>query len=272
MTAAGVLDQPRAVGAARVSARLRDGRSRLAEFSEQGSAKFRIPVTHGPALHAVALNTAGGITGGDRLRYSAEAEAGAHLTLATQTAERAYRAQPGQTGRLEVRLSVGSGATLEWLAQETILFDGCALSRSISVEMAPDARLLVVEPVVLGRAAMGETVAVGAFRDSQRVRRDGRLIYADETRIAGPVAEIAARCAALAGARAWATLIYAAPDAQDRLDALRASLPETDCGASSFDGIISARIVSPDGYDLRRSILRALTVMREGPPPRVWEM
>lgn len=264
--------QPRAQGSARISARLRGGRSRIGDLYEQGSAKIRVPLTHGPDLHAVILNTAGGITGGDDLRYDVAAEAGATLTVATQTAERAYRAQPGTTGRLTATMRIAPGATLEWLAQETILFDACAFSRSLSVEMAADSRLLLVEPVVLGRQAMGETVARGAFRDRQTIRRDGRLIYADMTRIDGAVADAASHPAALGGARAWATLLYAAPDAEDRLDALRAALPGTDCGASAFDGLISARIVSPDGYDLRRTLVRALRLFRQAPLPRVWEM
>lgn len=265
--------QPRAEGAARVSARLRDGRARIGALSERGSAKVRVPVVDGPALQAVMLNTAGGVTGGDRLSYAAEAEAGAHLTVATQTAERAYRAQPGETGRIDVSLTVGAGATLEWLAQETILFDACAFHRRTTVRMAADARLLLVEPVVLGREAMGETVSVGAFRESQRIERDGRLIYVDMTRLEGPtIAGIAARPAALAGARAWATLLYAAPDAEDRATEMRGLLDGTDSGVSAFDGLISARIVSPDGYELRRTLLHALRGFRNGPAPRVWEM
>jgi urease accessory protein len=180
--------QPRAEGRARVSAKLRGGVSVLGELEERGSAKARLPRTYGDALEAVLLNTAGGVTGGDRFAWEAEAEAGAALTLATQTAERAYRAQPGETGRIETRLTAGPGARLDWLAQETILFDRCALRRSLTLDMEEDARALIVEPVVLGREAMGETVTQGFFSDSQTIRRGGRLIYADRTRLAGPVA------------------------------------------------------------------------------------
>ena len=264
--------QPRAQGAARVASKLRDGASRLADLYEQGSAKFRVPRVEGAGLQAVALNTAGGLTGGDHLRFEGIAGAGSRLTLATQTAERAYRAQPGQVARLEVVLRAEAGATLEWLAQETILFDACALSRSLRVEMAEDARLLLVEPVVFGRTAMGETVRQGCFRDSQRVWRGGRLVYADETRIEGPVSDRIAAPAALAGNLAYATVIYGAPDAADRLDRVRHLLGEGPGGASAFDGLISARIVSPNGHELRGRLLRLLRGFRDAPLPRVWEM
>jgi urease accessory protein len=264
--------QPRALGAARVTARLREGRSVLGALAERGSAKVRLPRTDGPPLEAVLLNTAGGVTGGDRFDWRAEAGPGARLVLANQTAERAYRAQPGTTGRIATRLTLGAGATLEWLAQETILFDGCAFDRRLEVEMAADARLLLVESLVFGREAMGETVRAAAVHDSQRIVRDGRLIYADAFRAAGPVADILSRPAALGGARACATLLYAAPDAADRLDDVRAGLDGAQAGASYFDGMISARIVAADGQALRRRLTAFLRGFRGIPLPRVWEM
>lgn len=268
----GVAAQPRAIGSAGVTARLRGSASVIADLHESGSAKIRLPRTSGPGLQAVTLNTAGGLTGGDHLRYAAEARDGSHLTLASQTAERAYRAQPGQIARLDVTLRVGAGATLEWLAQETILFDACALDRRIRIDMAPDATLLLVEPVLFGRVAMGERVLAGRFRDSQRLSRDGRLVYADETRIEGPVERIIAAEAALGPNRAYATIVFAAPDAESRLSRLRALLEPGEGGASAFDGLISARIVSPNGYELRRRLMRVLRGFREMAPPRVWEM
>lgn len=270
--AAETVRQPRAQGHARLVARLRDGASRIAEMGERGSAKVRVPRTPGAGLQGVMLNTAGGITGGDHIHFEGEAQAGATLTLATQTAERGYRAQPGQVGRLDVSLRAGSGARLEWLAQETILFDGCALHRRLRIEMAEDARLLLVEPVIFGRTAMGETVRHGSFRDSQRLTRGGRLVYADETRIEGPVHEIIGAPAALAGNLAYATIIYAGPDATERLETLRSLLGEGLGGASAFDGLISARIVSFDGHGLRRRLVAVLRGFRDAPLPRVWEM
>ncbi|TVQ55798.1 MAG: urease accessory protein UreD [Rhodobacteraceae bacterium] len=264
--------QPRADGSARVVAKRAGGRTRLADLYERGSAKIRLPRVEGDALHAVVLNTAGGVTGGDRFAYAAEAGPGARLTLATQTAERAYRAQPDETGRIAVSLSVGDGARLEWLAQETILFDRCALRRTIDVDMAEGATLLLVEPVVLGRQAMGETVQSGFFSDFQRIRRGGRLVYADATRLAGAVAAQAARPAALGPNRAWASIVYVAPDAEERLDEARSLIAGGEGGASAFDGLISARMVSSDGQELRRRLLRFLAGFRVDPPPRVWEM
>jgi urease accessory protein len=256
-----------------VSSRLRDGASVLDELRERGAAKFRLPrLRRGEALEAVALNTAGGVTGGDRLAYAAEAGAGSRLTVATQTAERAYRARGAEVGRVETRLVAGPGATVEWLAQETILFDGCALDRRTTLDIAPDATILLVEPRVLGRAAMGETLRAGRLREATELRRGGRLVWADRLRLEGDIAAQAAQAATLRGARAFATLIYAAPDAEARLNEARFHLGDGDAGASAFDGTLIGRIVSPCGYELRERLTRFLTGFRRAAPPRVWEM
>jgi urease accessory protein len=136
-------------------------------------------------LDATLLNTTGGITGGDRFAWRATAAPGAWLGLTTQAAERAYRARPGETGQVAVTLELAAGARLDWLPQETILFDRSALERRLEADLCGNARLLVVEPVVFGRAAMGERIGAIRFVDRWRIRRDGRLVHAEATRIEG---------------------------------------------------------------------------------------
>lgn len=271
--------QPRAQGAAHVAVSAGPEGSRLTGLRQQGSAKCMIPRVPGAEPgrpEAVFLNTAGGITGGDRFAWSAAAGPGGALTLSTQTAERIYRAQPGQTGRVETRLTLGAGARLAWLPQETILFDRGALERDLCIEMAADAALIALEPLVLGRAAMGETVAEGLLSDRWEIRRAGRLVYADTLRLHGPVAEIAARPANFGPHRAAASLVYVAPDAEDRLERARAGLPgpgeEAEGGASAWDGMLAMRLLAPSGFALRRAIIRLLAALDAAPLPRVWSL
>ncbi len=256
---------PRARGAAAVAVRLRGGRSRLARLRHEGSAKCLMPRVPG-APEAVLINTAGGLTGGDRIAWEAEAGAGAALAVTTQAAERVYRASAGEA-RVATRLALGPGAWLRWLPQETILFDGGRLERSLDVEMADDARLLALEAVVLGRAAMGETVRRGHLVDRWRVTRGGRLLHADTLRLSGPVAEIAARPGVFAGHRAAATLLYAGPDAADRLAAVRALLPEA-AGASAMPGRLVLRLLAADARALRAALAPVVALF--GPLPAVW--
>ncbi len=263
--------QPRAQGRAFIVARTREGRTRLERLYQQGSAKCLLPrVAHG--MEAVLLNTAGGITGGDHLAYGAEVREGASLTLTTQAAERIYRAQPGTVGRIESRLTIGPGARIDWLPQETILFDRASLRRSLDVDMAPDATLLAVEPLILGRQAMGERITRAGLADHWRIRRGGRLVYADSLRLVGPVADLAARPALLGPNRAAASLVYVAPDAEARLAAARALLPAEGAGASAWNGLLSVRLVCGDGAALRSALIRFLTGFRAAPLPRVWSL
>lgn len=260
----------RARGCARIAVHAEDGRTRLSRLYQDGCGKIRLPKdVRAAGLEAVLINTSGGLTGGDRMEWAAEAGPGARLTLTTQACEKVYRARDG-VAAVRTALTVGEGARIDWLPQETILFDGGALSRRLEADLAPGARLLALEAVVLGRTAMAETVRVGALRDRWRVRCEGRLVFADDLRLDGPIADLAARAPLLAGARAFASLLLVDADAGRFLAPLRAALGPTG-GASAFDGRLFARVTASDGFELRRALLPALAVLRDGAPlPRVW--
>ena len=268
----------RAQGRAEVAVRVARGATRLDRLYQQGSAKILLPRTHGGAPEAVFVNTSGGITGGDRLGYALEAGAGAELTATTQAAERIYRST-GDLGIMEVALTLGPGARLDWLPRETILFEGGRLARRLTVEMAEDARLTMLETVVLGRAAMGETLAGATITDHWRLFRAGALVHAEALRL-GPDARMAARGrAALRGSRAFATLLHAAPGAEERLGAARAMLGAAGAAeagvaaaATAKPGLLILRFLAPDAAPLLAVLARLLTALRGAPPPRVWSL
>ncbi|MEL6235004.1 MAG: urease accessory protein UreD [Pseudomonadota bacterium] len=262
--------QPRAMGRARIG--LRDGR--LADLYQQGSARIMLPIAPGPGLEAVIVNTAGGITGGDRFAYEGHAQGG-RLVLATQTAERLYRAQPGQIGRLETSLTVAPGARIDWLPQETIVFDRAALDRRLSVSLRGDAVFTAVEPLILGRAAMGETLHQAHVTDHWEIRRNGALVYAEAFRLTGDIQAATRGPGTLAGHRAFATLLHLGPDAASLLAPLRNALGQAHTvlgGASLRDGCLIARLVAPDGLALRRGLAQALPCLLGRPLPRVWQI
>lgn len=270
MTATGAQALQRSRGEAYAALTARGGRPVVAGLRQSGSTKAMLPRTGGPC-EVVFLNTSGGLAGGDRLDYALDVGAGLSVTATTQTAERAYRAPEGMA-RVSVRHTVGAGSRLDWLPQETILFDNAAVQRETVIDLAADAECLSLETVILGRAAMGETVARVRLRDTRRILRAGRLLHderlalTDETLTAGP--------AALGDARALSTLVFAAPGAQDRLTALRAVLdePGADAAASAMDGRLVLRILARDGWPLRRQLARALDLLRTDPLPRVWQI
>ena len=262
----------RAQGCGRIAVKADGRHTRLARLYQDGCAKIRLPrdaAAHG--LEAVLINTAGGLTGGDQLDWQIEVGAGAALSVATQACEKIYRARDGRA-ETTVALSVGARASLAWLPQETILFDGGALARRLDVDLAADARLLAVEAVVLGRTAMAETVRHGELHDRWRIRREGRLVFADDLRLAGPVAALADLAPVLGGGRAFASILLVAPDAEQFLAPLRRAIGPAG-GASAFDGKLFCRIVAADGLALRRALLPALQALRDGEPvPRVWRI
>ncbi|WP_439138864.1 urease accessory protein UreD [Roseicyclus sp.] len=246
---------------------------RLARLWQSGSAKAILPRMHGRAAEVVFLNTAGGLTGGDHLDYKLDLAAGACAVGTTQTAERAYLSRTGMA-QVDVSLTLGAGARLHWLPQEMILFEGAAIARNLRVEMAGDAELAILETLVLGRAAMGERLRQIYLRDRREVIRDGRrvmheAIALDDDDLIRPGA------AGLGDAIAVATLALFAPDAEDRLAALRAVLPvegPVRAAASAWDGRIVARFMAPAAWPLRQAVARAVASVTGGALPRVWQI
>ena len=249
------------------------GRHRLQHLRQSGAAKALFPRNHQDgACDVVLLNTAGGLAGGDELRWQATAAAGSALRLTTQTAERVYRS-PDASARVATTLHAEAQSSLEWLPQETILFEGGRLRRSLTIDLAGDARFLAVEAVVFGRRASGETVRSGLLVDDWRVRRDGRLIYADAVRIAGDIEQLLDRPGTLAGGRAFATLLIAEPEPRPigEVRAILPSQPGLRVGASALPHVIAIRMVATHGDILRPALSRVLLALRGAPLPRVWQ-
>lgn len=263
--------QPRARGRIRLSSKLRGRVSAIGTLRQSGAYRVLFPRA-GNGLEAILINTAGGVTGGDRLSVEATARAGTSLTLTTQAAERAYRAQPSETGRIENLLQAEAGATLQWLPQETILYNGSAIRRRLKIELAADAQLLMVEPVIFGRVAMGERLHNSSFSDKIEVRRAGRLAYLDAIHLNGNVDAQMNRSAIGGGAGAIASVLYVAQDAEARLRNVRSLLPNTG-GASLLESdMMVVRILEQDSLLLRRSLLPVLDLLSNKSLPTSWRL
>ncbi|HEY7689821.1 MAG TPA: urease accessory protein UreD, partial [Dongiaceae bacterium] len=203
--------------------------------------------------------------GGDSLAWNLEADDAA-LTATTQAAEKIYRSAGGEAA-ITTEIRVGAGASLHWLPQESILFDGGRLQRRLEADVHGTAEFLALEAVVFGRQAMGETIADLAFHDRWRVRRGGGLIFADDLRFGGPLPHGAA---ALGGAGAIATLLLVSDQAESRLEALRGMLG-ADGAASAWDGKLLARVRAKDGLALRQRLIPALKMLAPGQSlPTIW--
>ncbi len=249
------------------------GMTRLVRLRQQGSAKAILPRVFDGVPEVVFLNTSGGLTSGDRLSLRLEARGGAQVVATTQTAERAYAA-PAGPAEVEVLVTAGRDARIDWLPQETILFDGADLRRTTRIDLGAGARCLYAETVVLGRAAMGETVRHLSFRDDRMILREGRPVLAEPLVLTGAVLARGGNQALLGGARAFATVALIAEGAGDAADGLRPMLsePGVEAAASGWDGKCVVRLMAADGWPLRRLLARVLPRLSGRALPRVWQV
>jgi urease accessory protein len=268
--ASAVFAANRARGAVAFDVALRDGMTRRGALHESGSLRVRFPSPEDTGLSAVLVNTAGGIAGGDRFDIDISAAEGARLTLTTAAAEKVYRAS-GAAAELNIGLKVAPSAHLSWLPQETILFDAARIFRSIDIELQAGASLLLCEIAVFGRAAMGETMRSGSFVDRWRVRRGGRLVFAETVRLDGDIGAKLARPAIAKGGAAIATVLVVPGD-----EALVARIRETsasfsgEVGLSAWNGFAMARFCAQDAARLRADVMAVLTAAGGEKLPRLW--
>jgi len=260
----------RAVGRIALAVKAAAGVSRRARLREEGSLRLRCPGPPAGELEAVIVNTAGGVAGGDRFSLEVAVEPGARLLVTTAAAEKVYRTLEPDAA-IDVRLAVGAGGSLAWLPQETILFDRARLARSIEVDLAEDARLILAEALVLGRSGMGEAVDDGRLIDRWRLRRNGKLIHAEAMRLEGGIAaKLKARAVARGGVAVATVLVAPADDAT--VAAVRAleTAFRGEVGASAWNGFAVARLCAADGAALRHDLVAILSALRGAALPRLW--
>lgn len=263
----------RSRGIARVAFSRRDGAVRLDDLHQSGSGKAMLPRVAGEVPEVVFLNTSGGLTSGDRLEFSVTVGAGARVCATTQTAERAYAADR-DAAQVTVSATVGAGARLDWLPQETILFEHAYLTRSTTIDLAGDATCLMCESLVLGRHAMGENPVAATLNDRRMIRRDGRPVWAEALALNPAALLNQPNPALLGGARAMAVVSLVAKGAEDALTPIRSALtePGVAAAASGWDGRLLVRLMARDGWPLRRQLVKILTLLSGRPLPRVWQM
>ena len=267
----------RSTGRVEITFKRRGATTTLAHLYQAGCGKARLPrpATAGHA-EAVLINLAGGLTGGDRLAFQISWQKGAEATVSGQAAEKIYRAKGNSHALIETRLDVAPAATAIWLPQETILFDRARLCRRNRFTVARGGRLLAVEATIMGRHAMGETVAKGLFDESVEVRYGERLVLAERQRYRGRIADLLAQPAVGHGATALVSLLYVGEAAAIRLAAVREALGESPAAVTAPDpDLLLVRWLAASPTGLRNHLVAALFALTNtlGLPrqlPRVW--
>jgi urease accessory protein len=245
----------------------RSGRTRLAHLHQQSPLRALFPLGTGMDLPvAVTTATCGGFAGGDRMAMSLRVGAQAAAMGTAQAADKVYRSAGADT-EITVNLTVEAGGWLEWLPQESILFNGARLKRRVEIALAHHAAILAGDLLVFGRQARGERIAYGLIHDQWRIAVGGALVWADA--FFGEGGELAGALqhpATLAGAGASALLVHAGPNAAVRLDLVRDLLVETNapvCSAATcVNGVLLVRWLADDALDIRASYARVWTALR----------
>lgn len=268
-------------GVARIGYVSHEGASHLATLEQRSPLRvlFPRPMAGDPPTAAL-VTISGGLVGGDRLDIDVSVGKNASVLAIGQAAEKVYRSL-GSDCLVDVSLGVADGVWLEWLPQETILFEGARLRRNTSLDIASGGCALAGEMLVFGRVARGEQMTHGLVRDAWQVRIDGRLAWADALHMEGAdISRCLAAPAGFDGARAFATALYVGPDAGDRLDLARelAARDGVRSGATLCGRVLVARWLGADPADVRAAFENFWTGFRaevRGLParlPRLWHV
>jgi urease accessory protein len=266
-TVTAALASNRAVGRIALKVGASGGRTRRVSVHEAGSLRVRFPNASPDLMEAVLINTAGGMTGGDNFSVKISLGSGAQLIAGTAAAEKIYRST-GPDATIALAIDAAAGSRCIWLPLETILFDQARLSRRIDVDLAVDAQLVMAEAVIFGRSAMSETIQEGRLIDRWRIRRCGRLCFAESVRLEGAIARKLAIPAIAAGGVAVATVL-AMPGDENMVIATRAREFAGEVGISCWNGMTVARLCAPTGAALRHDLAALLPALR-APLPRLW--
>ena len=263
----------RSKGSAALRFDLRHGRTALSDLAQSGSARAMLPRTNANHPEVVFLNTSGGLASGDRLSYALTLAPRTRITATTQTAERAYLARDG-AAQVQVRMTVGAGGHLDWLPQETILFEDCHVQRDTQIDLAANATCLLTEIAVLGRRAMGEQALRARLTDRRMVTLDTRPLWAETVSITPETLRNLDQPACLHGHPAFAVLAFLGQGAEDATPALRAlPIPSgVNFAASGWNGRTLVRLTAPDVWPLKQALGRLLSHLTRRPLPRVWQM
>jgi len=272
---------PRSVGRVEIGFQREDDDTVLKHLFQSGCGRVRFPtVDHAHMPEAVLINTAGGLTGGDVMTYKITAGPGAELTVTGQAAEKIYKSI-GPEVEIGAEIFVENEAYLEWMPQETILFEKGRLRRLNKIHLAKGAKLLALEATILGRRAHGETLSDATITDGWKIWKEGKLVWFDQFRLNGNLDQLSARRGLLDGATSFATIVLALPDIAGYVEIARemAETCESTIGVTSFDGeLMIVRFLDKDAYSLRISLVKMINRLRhelagaDVPMPAVWEV
>ena len=246
--------------------------TRLKNLRQEGSYRASFPRHSKGNIETVIINTAGGVTSGDKFTTTITAHENSQISITTQAAERIYRARDTLVGEIQTSLCLQKNAQLYWLPQETILFDGARLKRRLDVDLHSSAKFLMVEPLVFGREASGEKLLSGMLDDRVSISSNGQPIYIDRIKLKDNITDQLMRPALANNSHAVVSIVLAKPNAKLLLEPVRALLPQK-AGASILnDNILVVRMLAQDSHEMRTATFPILTLLTHNTVPKNWRL
>jgi urease accessory protein len=271
--------------AARPSCSMLNGRTVLVEREHSGPLVVQKPLyPEGERIcHAVIVHPPGGIAGGDQLHLHANIEADAHALLTTPGAGKWYKSN-GREAAQQLLFKLGERATLEWLPQETILFDAAQAQMTTSVNLAIDAKFAGWEILCFGRRAAGEQFLRGSLRQHVKIWRDDALIWNEAVNLLAG-GRVMTSPLGMNGLSVSATFLVAAGAVPAQvLDECRALVPcqkkasrdSFSFGVTALPEVFAARFLGDNAEHAREyfenlwQVLRPWYANTEMQRPRIW--
>jgi len=231
--------------------------------------------------HSVVLHTAGGIVGGDRLSLDFHLQPNAQALITTATASKIYRSN-GLQARQNIQMQVDADACLEWLPQETIVFNGATYRQDLRVELAPGASWLGWEITRFGRSARGERFLQGEWRSHTEIWQQGHPLWIDRQWLPGGE-EIINSPHGLAGQPIVASLVWVGkavePEIVEKARLLwTLANRQGEAGVTRLISGLLCRYRGSSTAEVRNwftdvwQLLRLSFLGRDSCPPRVWQV
>jgi urease accessory protein len=269
-------------GKARLSFAASEGVTRLEDLFQSDPVRILFPSPPKDDIsQAVVVTTSGGLVGGDKIALDIAVRENAKALVTAQSAEKIYRSA-GEDARINVSLNAAPGSWLEYLPQETILFNGSRLQRQTTIDVAEGGQLLAGEMMVFGRLGHGERFEAGLAHEAWEISKDGRLVWGDALHLEDNIADVLDDPACFDDAVATATAVYIGPNAEHHLTTVRDILSDQESatlkGVTFVNGILVMRWLGKDALDLRNdfgSFWGRFRNQLAGLPttlPRLWNM
>lgn len=225
--------------------------------------------------HTYILHPPGGVVGGDQLTINVNVDSGAHALITTPASGKFYRCDERQASQSQ-NLRIDDGGILEWLPQETILFDQAKVKTHTSIELGEHGKLLAWEIMCLGRPASGEGFDNGYCQQCFEITRQGQKLLVERARLEGGSDLLSAKW----GMQEYTVLgVMVVSSADSELQTLARGVEPVSTGLNSvtlIDDLMICRCLGHQGIEVREfftriwQAIRPAWIGREAELPRIW--